>query len=70
MKRVQGWKMYPAPYRDEELVRMVTSDADCSPLERALALRLDRMIHHSDAMEADAEYARQQQGDLFNGYNA
>lgn len=70
MKRIQGWKMYPAPYGDSELIRMVTSDPECSPLERALALRLDRMLHHNDQTEADMQYAKQQQGDLFDGYNA
>jgi len=49
IKRVQGWKLYPRTYRDEELIRNVTSDPDATPLERELALRMDRLLYHCDA---------------------
>jgi len=44
---VHSWKTHPRPYRDAELIRLVTSDANVTPLERELALRMDRMLYES-----------------------
>lgn len=71
--KVQGWKMYPNPYRDEELVRMIAADKDCSVLERHLARRLERLLYQYDELEMDMANAdteiRQFQMELFpNGY--
>jgi hypothetical protein len=53
--KVQGWKVHPSPYRDEELIRFVTSDPTVTALERDLALRLDKLLYRCDQIEADME---------------
>lgn len=58
------WKAYPNLLRDEELVRLVTSDLASTPLERNLALRLDRLLYHCDDAEDDGPW-RQVQLELF-----
>lgn len=48
---VQGWRVSPRSYRDAELVRFITSDPDATPLERDLALRLDKLLYQVDEAE-------------------
>lgn len=58
IKKVAGWKVYPNPMRDEELVRFVMSDPDVSNLERNLAQRLERILYKCDDLEIDVENAK------------
>ena len=51
--KVKGWKLYPGPYRNEELIRYVTSDPTSTELERELALRLDRLLFRCDVAEGN-----------------
>ena len=54
----QVWKNNPSMLRDSELIRFVTSDPDCTPLERNLALRLDRVLYAHDTLESAVVNAR------------
>jgi hypothetical protein len=45
--------VHPSPYRDEELIRFVTSDPTVTALERDLALRLDKLLYRCDQIEDD-----------------
>lgn len=55
--KLQGWKLYPNHLRDEELTRFVMSDPDCTPLERNMALRIDRLLYKCDDLEMDVKNA-------------
>ena len=64
VKKVYGWTVNPRAYRDEELIRFVTSSPESSVLERDLALRIDKLLYAADAKEAEKN---PNQGELFDG---
>jgi hypothetical protein len=56
--KIQGWRAYPNYMRDEELVRNVLADPESSPLERNMALRLEKLCYKCDDLEMDVANAK------------
>jgi len=43
-----AWRSFTSSLTDSEFIRHVTADPDATPVERELAMRLDRMLYSTD----------------------